>query len=284
MEEFFYKYFTFFKIIFILISAFVVSQILRWVLNSYFKREASKINVDYTAYNFIKNAFVFVVWIIALFAAAYQIESLREFATAIFAGAGILAAIIGFASQAAFSNIINGIFIVMFKPFRIGDIIEIAKHAEYTGRVEDITLRHTVIKNFENKRVIVPNSVISSEIIVNRNIVDEKVIRYLDIPIGYKSDIDLAVQIIQEECENHPLFVDPRTEEMIADNEPKVEVRVMRLAENGIHLRAYVCGENSPESFVLLTDLYKIIKKRFDKEGVEIPLPYVNVIMKNNIQ
>lgn len=269
------------KIAIVIFSAIAINFIVRYLVHSYFKRESPRINVDPTTYSFVKNAFTFLVVVITTISVIYMIPSFKQIAVTLFAGAGILAAIVGFASQAAFSNIINGIFLVIFKPFRIGDLIEIGKQSEYIGRVEDITLRHTIIKNFENKRIIVPNTVISNEIIINRSIIDEKVIRYLDIQVSYTADIDKAVALIQEECESHPMFIDSRTAEAIAANEDKVEVRVMRLAEYGIQLRAYVCGENSPESFVLVTDLYKIIKKRFDKEGIEIPLPYMNVILKN---
>lgn len=265
----------------VVVSAFAINFIVRYLVTNYFKRESPRINVDPTTFSFVKNAFTFLIIVITGISVIYMIPAFRQIAMTLFAGAGIIAAIVGFASQAAFSNIVNGIFLVIFKPFRIGDLIEIGKHAEYTGRVEDITLRHTVIKNFENKRVIVPNTVISNEIIVNRSIIDQRVIRYLDVMISYNANIDKAVAIIQEECLKHPLFVDPRSDESKKANEDIVEVRVMRLAEYGIQLRAYVCGGDSPESFVLVTDLYKIIKKRFDDEGIEIPLPYMNVIIKN---
>jgi small-conductance mechanosensitive channel len=269
------------KIAIVVVGAFVINFVVRYLVTSYFKKESPRINVDPTTYSFVKNAFTFLMVVITLITVIYMIPAFKQIAMTLFAGAGILAAIVGFASQAAFSNIINGIFLVIFKPFRIGDLIEIGKQSEYVGRVEDITLRHTVIKNFENKRIIVPNTVISNEIIVNRSIVDESVIRYLDILISFTANLDQAVSIIQEECMNHPLFIDPRTEEQKEANEDMVEVRVMRLAEYGVQLRAYVCGGTSPESFVLVTDLYKIIKKRFDAEGIEIPLPYMNVILKN---
>lgn len=245
------------------------------MVSAYFKRESARINVDPTAYNFLKNALTFIIVIFASLSIIYSIPTFKQLAVTLFAGAGILAAILGFASQTAFSNIINGIFIVMFKPFRIGDLIEIGNQGDaFIGTVEDITLRHTVIRNFENKRVIVPNSVISTEMIVNRTIVDEKIIRYFDVTITYTSNIDLAGKIIAEEASSHPLFVDMRTTEQIEAGEPKVNVIVLRLAETGVKLRANICGNNSGESFQLITDLNKRVKERFDKEGIEIPYPY----------
>ncbi|MCZ2443972.1 MAG: mechanosensitive ion channel family protein [Flavobacteriales bacterium] len=269
------EYEPLFKIAIIIVSAFTLNKLLRTMVSAYFKRESARINVDPTAYNFLKNALTFIIVIFASLSIIYSIPTFKQLAVTLFAGAGILAAILGFASQTAFSNIINGIFIVMFKPFRIGDLIEIGNQGDaFIGTVEDITLRHTVIRNFENKRVIVPNSVISTEMIVNRTIVDEKIIRYFDVTITYTSNIDLAGKIIAEEASSHPLFVDMRTTEQIEAGEPKVNVIVLRLAETGVKLRANICGNNSGESFQLITDLNKRVKERFDKEGIEIPYPY----------
>jgi len=272
------------KIAIVIGAGALVNFLIRSLVTSYFKRESSHINVDPTAFSFIKNAFTFIMFIITIFIVIYMIPAFKHIATTLFAGAGVVAAIVGFASQAAFSNIINGVFLVIFKPFRIGDFIEIRKQDEYTGRVEDITLRHTVIKNGENKRIIVPNSVISSEIIVNRSLVDEKVVRYLDIQVGYTTDLDHAMNVIRDECGKHPLFRDPRSQLQIEANEEKVEVRVLKFGDFGIQLRANICGETSPESSILVSDLYKSLKKRFEQEGIEIPYPYTNVVLKNSAE
>lgn len=269
------------KIVIIIIGAIIVNKLLRTMVAAYFRRESARINVDPTAYNFLKNALTFIIVIFASLSIIYSIPAFKQLAVTLFAGAGILAAVIGFASQTAFSNIINGVFIVMFKPFRIGDVIEIGQNKqEFSGVVEEITLRHTVIKNFENKRVVIPNSVISTEIIVNRTIIDERVIRFFEIGISYTSDLNKAMQIIAEEAEKHPLFVDPRTPEQKEQGAPKVPVILLKFSDYSMILRGYICGANSSTSFQLLTDLNKLIKERFDKEGIEIPYPYFNIIQK----
>ncbi|MBE2245875.1 MAG: mechanosensitive ion channel family protein [Candidatus Competibacteraceae bacterium] len=281
-KEIYTDYEPVFKIIIIVAVAFLLNKLLRTMISAYFKRESARINVDPTAYNFLKNALTFIIVIFTSLSIIYSIPAFKQIAVTLFAGAGIIAAILGFASQTAFSNIINGIFIVMFKPFRIGDVIEIGnKNNEFAGLVEDITLRHTVIRNFENKRIVVPNTVISTEILINRTIVDEKIVRFFEVTISYTSNIDLACQIIADEAERHPLFVDPRTQEQVDAKEPKVNVIVLRLADYGVLLRGYVCGRNSAESFRLMTDLNKSVKLRFDKEGIEIPYPYLNIVQKN---
>ena len=105
----------------------------------------------------------FLIYTIGIIAIVYSIHSVNHIGKTLFAGAGIFSAILGFASQQAFSNIIGGIFLVLFKPFRIGDLIKVGTLNE--GYVEDITLRHTVIKDFGNKRIVIPNLLISTETI-----------------------------------------------------------------------------------------------------------------------
>ncbi len=91
----------------------------------------------------------------------------------------------------------------------MGDIIEMSN--THKGIVEEITLRHTIIKDFENRRIIVPNSVISDDIIINSNITDENIRKWVEFGISYDSNVDKAIKIIQEEAEKHPYFIDNRT-------------------------------------------------------------------------
>ncbi len=264
----------------ILLVAYITLRILRFFLNKFLNRSSTLLNVDPTQYHFIKNALSFLIYLVALIIILYSIPEFKQFGISLFAGAGILAAILGFASQAAFSNIISGIFIVIFRPFRVGDIVEISK--QFFGTIEDITLRHTVIRDIENKRFIIPNSVISSEVIHNFNINDEKVANQIYFGIAYSADMDKATRIIQEEAEQHPFFLDGRTEEDIAQGKPKVVVRVLEWAESSVNLRATVWAENPTDGFFMKCDLLKSVKQRFDKEGVEIPFPHRTVILKQH--
>ncbi|MEX2455939.1 MAG: mechanosensitive ion channel domain-containing protein, partial [Balneolaceae bacterium] len=142
-----------------------------------------------------------------------------------------------------------------------------------SGVVEDINLRHTIIRNFENQRIIIPNSVMSNEILINSNYNDDKVCRFINVGISYSCDIDLARTIIQEEIENHPLCIDVRTEEDIEAGIPRVTVRVLTLGESSVNLRGWAWAADAPNGFVLQCDVTESIKKRFDKEGIVIPFP-----------
>ncbi len=266
-------------IVIVLASAFLIGRVFRFIIGRFFKAAARKLKVDPTRYNFFKNASDFIIFLVATVIIFRSIPSLRMLGNTLLTGAGILAAIVGFASQQAFSNIISGIFLVIFKPFSVGDRVKVGQL--YTGDVEDITLRHTVIKDFENKRIVIPNSVISNEVIVNSTLVDERVCMFIELGISLEADITLAQKIIQEESEAHPLCVDARTPVDLAKGERQVMVRVMGFTELATQLRGYAWANNPTDGFEMKCDLHKSIKLRFDKEGIEMAVPLRMISYKN---
>jgi small conductance mechanosensitive channel len=263
----------------VLVISFLVTRILRFIVGRFFRRAALKLKVDPTHYNFLKNAIDFLVFLAAIIVIFRSIPVFREFGTTLLTGAGILAAIVGFASQSAFSNIVSGVFLVIFKPFSVGDRVKIGQL--YSGDVEDITLRHTVIKDFENRRVVIPNSVISNETIINSNLVEDTVCMFVEFGIALDADIEKAISIIQDETMKHKHYMDNRTEREKAKGDHPVVVRVMGFTELATQLRAYVWAKNPNDGFDIKTDLHLILKKRFDKEGIEIPYPRRVIINKN---
>lgn len=260
-------------------GAFVLARIVNYLLKRYLDKASERLLTDPTQYRFFRNFISVLIISSALVLAMMLIPPLKEIGVTLFAGAGIFAAIVGFASQQAFSNIVSGIFIVLFKPFRVGDIITVGPTG--FGTVEDITLRHTVIRNPENRRLVIPNSVMSSETILNSSLEDEKTCAFVEIGISYDSDVDLAMAIMQDEARKHPLFIDARTPEEKADDKPDVPVRVLSLAESSVLIRANVWAAKPGDAFIVRTDMYKSVKQRFDREGIEIPFPHRTLVFKN---
>lgn len=256
----------------------LAASIFSRLFGRFIRKTAKELINDPTKYQFLRYALTAVIYLVGFGLAIYTIPPLRTVASSMLAGAGILAVVVGFASQSALSNVIAGAFIVIFKPFRLNDRITIKDNL--SGVVEDITLRHTVIRNFENRRIIVPNSIMSNEILINADLVDSKVCKWLHLDISYDSDIDLARKIIQEEVAAHPNLIDNRKPEDIEAGKPLVPVRVIALGDFSVRLRAWAWTEDNPKSFELETDLLESIKKRFDREGIEIPFPYRTVVFK----
>ncbi len=260
------------------ISAIIASKLIRKLLLRFFEKSTKILRIDPTNYKFFLNAVSASIYTAAATLIFYIIPPLRALGVTLFASAGILTVIIGFASQQAFSNIVSGIFIVIFKPFRVGDWIKIG---ENVGTVEDITLRHTMINNPENRRIVIPNSIISSETILNSHIGQASVRNHFEVGISYDSDIEKAINIIREEAVKHEFYIDNRTDEEKEEDVHPVDVRVIDFGESSINLRAYIWSTDSANGFVMKSDLRINVKKRFDSEGIEIPFPYRTIVMKN---
>ncbi|MBO6793672.1 MAG: mechanosensitive ion channel family protein [Balneolaceae bacterium] len=273
------EWLVFTLVVFTILGTIIIASTVNYLFTKAIKRtEDSDDDDDITNLKFLKRGVGVLIYITGIGVSIYMIPQLRVLATTMFAGAGVLAIAIGFASQQALANIIGGIFIVIFKPYKINDRIEL--RTTLSGVVEDINLRHTVIRNFLNQRIIIPNSVISNEILVNSNYEDDRITKWIEMGISYDSDIDLAKKIMKEEVAAHPLFIDARTDEQKEKGEPLVHVRVISMGESSVNLRAWANAKDSADAFVLGCDLLESIKKRFDKEGIEIPFPHRTIVEK----
>ena len=270
-----HKLFTEFRtlsmIVIIIIITILIATIFKWILKRFVKKSLLDHHKDLTGYLFINHIVTAVIYIIGIAVALVQIPELKLMGHSLLAGAGVLSLIAGLASQQALSNIMSGILIVIFKTFRINDRITI--RGSFTGTVEDINLRQVVIRDFENNRIIIPNSVISSELLINAHIGEEKNCRMIDIGIGYSSNVERALEIMKEEVANHPLHIDGRSQEDIDNNMPDVIARVIALGESSVNLRVWAWAKNSSDGYIMMCDLLQSIKKRFDGEGIEIPFP-----------
>lgn len=198
----------------------------------------------------------------------------------ILAGSGVIAVVIGLAAQEAAGNFINGMMILIFHPFRIGDLIKI-NDGELFGTVSDITLRHTIIKTMENTKIIIPNSVMDKAVLENITAVGNQKGNFLEVEISYESDLNKAMAIIAEEIKKHPNYMDIRTPQQIQAGEAEVVTRLVDFAESGMRLKTTIYSKNNAQGYAMLSDIRIAIKQRFDAEGIEIPYPHRSVYIKN---
>lgn len=269
------------SILFSIAIGYILYVVLKFFLKRYLEKQAVKLNSKNTRYFFLYNSLGFICILVSITAIFLNIPELKKIGLGLLTSAGIFAAIIGFASQAAFSNIISGIFIVLFKPFRVGDILRLEPN--YLGEIEDITLRHTILRDFENKRYIIPNSLISSQVLHNYSITDERISNLLIFGVAYDADVDLAMKIIQDEAEKHRFCFDNRTQEEIETGVRKTDVRMVEWADSAVKLRLKVWATDVESGFVMKTELLKIIFDKFKEANIEIPYPHQTIVMKPRV-
>ncbi|MBI5523122.1 MAG: mechanosensitive ion channel family protein [Desulfarculus sp.] len=202
---------------------------------------------------------------------ASLVPALRGLLGTLVASAGITALVMGFAAKSTMANLIAGLSLAFYRPIRIGDKVTI--EGEY-GTVEDITLRHTIVRTWEAKRLVIPNEKIDQMTLVNYSIVDSRTLLALNLGIAYEADLDLARRLILEEVAKCPAIIPPEQ----ASAPPAV--RVIDWGDSALKLRVNVWVPDMDAYYAAKAHLLEAIKHRFDQEGVEIPYPHQVVLRK----
>jgi small conductance mechanosensitive channel len=202
------------------------------------------------------------------------VPGLNKVLGTVLAGAGITALVFGFAAKSTLANLVAGLSLAIYRPIRIGDKVSLEN--DY-GMVEDITLRHTIVRTWENKRLVIPNEKLDNMTVTNHSIIEPRILCPVELGVSYDTDIDLARRLILEETARCPYKMDDE----LAPEPPYV--RVINLADFSILLRAYVWTEDMDHSWQTRFWLLEMVKKRFDAEGVEIPFPYRTLVYKKDL-
>ncbi len=259
----------------------LLTMILVRLVNRFFRKNVERMldagNPGATAFSYLRYVALGGIYFAAFSIIVSNIPLMAAGMNKLFAAGGVLAVVVGLASQQAMGSVVSGVMILAFKPFVIGDVINMVSSG-VSGTVEEITLRHTIIRTVENKRVIVPNDAMNSAIIENANHTEDKVCVLLDIGISYESDISHAMQLMQDEIINHPQYFDNRTEEERANGAPPVTIRVQELGDSAVVLRAQLWAKDMTTSFSLRSDLLKSIKERYERENIDIAYPHLVVV------
>ncbi|QSW98371.1 mechanosensitive ion channel family protein [Haloterrigena alkaliphila] len=177
------------------------------------------------------------------------------------AAAGALA--VGLAMQNVISNFVAGVFIYVDKPFRIGDWIE-WDDGTYSGVVEDISLRVTRVRTFDNELLTVPNSSLTDSVLKNPVDGDKLRLKFV-FGIGYGDDIEKATDIIVDEAERHPDIMD--------DPGPSVRLTELGDSDVGLQSRFWIANPSRADFVRIRGEYVTSVKQRFDEEGIDIPYP-----------
>lgn len=270
-----------FKLVLYLGVLAVLTIVLATSTNLWFRKSIKEKTLnqeDPTSFKFLRYIAVFVIYFTGILFGLLAFPSLRGVAQTALGGAGVIALIAGVASQEALSNLVGGLFIISFKPFKIGDIIKVTD--TMVGTVTDITLRHTIIRNFENKMIVIPNAIINKEKLINYDLGEPKCCEHVEMGISYDSDVKLAKKIMQDECEKHPLIYDNRTELDTKNGKPMVKTALTKINDSTLTIRAWAWSKNFSDSFALKCDVNETIKERFDAAGIDLAYPTRTIYMK----
>ncbi len=214
-----------------------------------------EVQMDETVQLMVRRLVSATIYVLGMMLIILQIPQLHSLATAMLAGAGIAGLAIGFAAKDSLSNFTSGIFIAIFQPFRVGDYVDFK--GDY-GQIEDLTLRHTVIRTSDNRRIIAPNNIMNAEPIINWSIREPEITWTVDFDLEKASDLDRARKIIQEKVQAHPMVLKDRPLSVLLVNS--------KYSELTLRLEFAVPGRNVAKG--IGCDIREAVKKEFEKQGI----------------
>jgi small conductance mechanosensitive channel len=149
-----------------------------------------------TRYRVLRRSISVAILVIGLFSALLVIPQVRVIAGGLLASSAVLGVIIGFASQQTLGNFVAGILIAITQPVRIGDRVS---YASQEGVVEEIGLTYTFIRTLDRRRLVVPNSKLASDTIVNASIRSRETFAEISVPVPLSTDLGQAVDALKQD-------------------------------------------------------------------------------------
>ena len=221
---------------------------------------------------FTQNIIRVVIILIAVIWVLVSSTATTDIGKVLFQGTAILGAVFGLAAQPVLGDFFSGIAITLNRPFEIGDWIELENGT--AGVVADITPRHVVLRSLGTVEIIVPNSKINALMLKDTSFKKLRSVK-MDFNVAYGTDVEKASEVIKNEIINSELTVP-------AKNDEYSDVFFESFADSSLVLTTIVYFKQSTSGLEVKTDVNKRVNDAFNKEGIEIPFNYVNVVMQKD--
>jgi len=247
------------------ILSVVLIVVLGFVLSGWVRRRIVAIggrnkHLDVTLFNFLGNI---VRYLILAFAALFVLNTFGIQTTSLVALIGAAGLAIGLALQGTLSNVAAGVMIILFRPIKIGDFVQVSG---VSGTVKDISLNYTELADAGNVQVIVPNAQVWGNTIINFSVNQTRRAEWI-FGVGYGADLKLAEQVIRDTILN-----DPRS---LADPAPFLQVNNLGDFSVDFLCRVWV---KSSDYFQYQADMKRQVKEALDEAGIDIPFPTRTVL------
>lgn len=251
--------------IFAILVIFILTKALLWIIKRtlYRKRISNKIDVkdSYALYQIIK----YLIWVIAI---GFILEALGIKVTLLLAGSAALLVGIGLGLQQTFNDIISGIILLSEKSIRVDDVLDIDG---IVVKIQSIGLRTSKGINTDDISMIIPNSLITTNKVINWSHQSEKARFRVDVGVAYGSDVDFVIKVLEESLLEHPDIYDKKL----------IEVRLTNFGASSLDFQVLFFSENIFSIGRVKSDIRKNIHKNLAKNNIIIPFPQLDLHIKN---
>jgi len=235
--------------------------ILLKILNRLITRGAEeKIRVKKGTFANIQRLFQLVIYSVAAILVLYVFDI---DVTGLVAGLGIGALIIGFALKDVIENWVSGLLIISGKTYRTGDVIRVEN---LTGVVTDISLRTTILKTYDRNEIIIPNSTLLKEKIINLTGGKKETVASIIFYIDYIFDTEKAKKAVESVLRDHP--------NVVVDEKTRREIRfVVRSKEWTTEVESLFWINDPENEEFIKSKITELIKRKFEEEKILPPIP-----------
>jgi len=239
---------------------FLIRRILRYQRNRLLKKhQGSQVEEQIeTQFIMIERLVLPIVFFLGLTVFFLLFKRLRSIGATFLASAGIYGIVIGFAARSTLSNLIAGVMLAFSQPIRVGDIIMMDN--EY-GRIEDITLMYTYLRVWDNRRLVIPNEVMSNEKIINYSIRDKRIWAKIGIYLDYSADFEEVKELLLDIAKNSPYI----------DGTDTANVWLMDLGNRTLELWVAAWAKDPVNAWMLRCDIREKALREFKARGIPLP-------------
>lgn len=252
--------------LFFVLLIIVITKVILWLIKKslFRKRNLEHFNEgnSYSLYQIIK----YVVWIIAV---GFILETLGVKVTLLIAGSAALLVGIGLGLQQTFNDVISGIILLSERSIRIGDVLEID---EDIVKIQEIGLRTSKGLNTDDISIILPNSLITTNKVINWSHQTKQNRFRIDVGVAYGSDVEFVIKILVESAKEHPEV----------DGDKFIEARLVNFGNSSIDFQVLFYSNTIFGSDRMKSDIRRIINRKFIKNNITIPFPQMDVYIKSN--
>lgn len=252
--------------ILLLFFIYFITRFIIWLtkLALYRRQKKDKIDIGntYAIYQIIR----YIIWVIAL---AFMLQTVGIQLTVLLAGSAALLVGIGLGLQQTFNDIISGIILLSERSIMVGDILEIDGEIV---KIEKIGLRTSKGLSRDDISIIIPNSLITTNKVINWSHQSQKTRFRINVGVAYGSDVDLVIKILEESALDHPDISEKKL----------IQARLIDFGNSSLDFQLLFFSRNIFRIEKVKSDIRRIINRKFAENNITIPFPQMDLHFKSN--
>lgn len=245
---------------------FLITKFISWLIEKTLVRKSKFNKLDkgssYALFQIIR----YVLWVMAV---GLILETIGIKVTVLIAGSAALLVGVGLGLQQTFNDVISGIILLSEQSIKIDDVLEIDGDVV---RIQSIGLRTSKGLNTDDISIIIPNSLITTNKVINWSHQTKKTRFRIDVGVAYGSDVDLVIKVLEESAFEHP---------DVSDRE-LTEARLMNFGNSSLDFQVLFFSSNIFRINKVKSDIRRIINRKFIQNNIAIPFPQMDLHLKSN--